>query len=395
MISVYQIAYKNLLRKKIRTLLTISGVTLSTWVLVSLLGFNRGYEKALNRDIDNMGFQILVTAKGCPYEAATLMLKGGAGLRYIKDDFISNIISHKEVKKITMMLMQVEFDPNKGTSGGMDSYLGVDTEYPVMKSYLKFSKGGWFSNPISNEAVMGYEAAELEQREIGDKILIPGKNAELTVVGILKRTGSQDDGTVFIPLKTLQKIYDKTGFLTAIGIQLKKDADISALEDKIYDLPDVQVISMSQVKDTILSLVATAKMMVLAISIIAILIAMIGVVNTILMSVFERFQEFGILKSMGAMPHDIFSLVLIETVILTSFGGLVGNILAFGLAKGTDLLVRSILPYTPTGSIILISPKLALSGFIIVIATGVVSGFYPAWRASGIRPIESIRGEGF
>jgi ABC-type antimicrobial peptide transport system permease subunit len=136
-------------------------------------------------------------------------------------------------------------------------------------------------------------------------------------------------------------------------------------------------------------------MMVLAISIIAILIAMIGVVNTILMSVFERFQEFGILKSMGALPKDIFQLVLIETVILTAFGGLAGNILAFGLAKGTDLLVRSILPYTPTGSIILISPKLALFGLVIVIATGVVSGFYPAWRASGIRPIESIRGEGF
>ena len=82
-------------------------------------------------------------------------------------------------------------------------------------------------------------------------------------------------------------------------------------------------------------------------------------------------------------------------MILTAFGGVVGNVLAFGLAKGTDLLVRSILPYTPTGSIILISPRLALFGFIIVIVTGVISGFYPAWRAAGIRPIESIRGEGF
>ncbi len=79
MISRREIAYKNLLRKKTRTLLTLVGIMLSSWVLVSLLGFNRGYERALNRDIDNMGYQLMVMAKGCPYEAATMMLQGGRG----------------------------------------------------------------------------------------------------------------------------------------------------------------------------------------------------------------------------------------------------------------------------------------------------------------------------
>jgi len=74
---------KNLLRKKTRSGLTIIGIALAAWVLVSLLGFNKGYESSLNRDIDNLGFQMIVTAKGCPYEAATLMLKGGTGLRYM------------------------------------------------------------------------------------------------------------------------------------------------------------------------------------------------------------------------------------------------------------------------------------------------------------------------
>ena len=83
--KIYQVAYKNLLRKKVRTGLTLLGIALSAWVLVSLFGFNRGYERALNRDIDNMGFQVLLTAKGCPYEAATLMLKGGTGLRYMNE----------------------------------------------------------------------------------------------------------------------------------------------------------------------------------------------------------------------------------------------------------------------------------------------------------------------
>ena len=126
MISKFQIAYKNLLRKKARTLLTLIGIMLSSWVLVSLLGFNRGYEIALNRDIDNMGYQIMVMAKGCPYEAATMMLQGGAGLRYIEQSVVDSITNKPEVDKVTPILMQAFFDPNKGDGGGIAGYYGVD-----------------------------------------------------------------------------------------------------------------------------------------------------------------------------------------------------------------------------------------------------------------------------
>ena len=75
--SIFRIAFKNLLRKRTRSLLTVLGIALAAWVLISLFGFNRGYESALSKDIDNLGFQMLVTAMGCPYEAATLMLRAG------------------------------------------------------------------------------------------------------------------------------------------------------------------------------------------------------------------------------------------------------------------------------------------------------------------------------
>ena len=91
MITKFHIAYRNLQRKKARTLLTFSGITLSAWVLVSLLGFNRGYEAALNRDVDNLGYQLMVMAKGCPYEAATMMLQGGTGFRYINETWLDTL----------------------------------------------------------------------------------------------------------------------------------------------------------------------------------------------------------------------------------------------------------------------------------------------------------------
>ena len=393
MISKFQIAYKNLLRKKTRTLLTLAGIVLSSWVLVSLLGFNRGYENALNHDIDNMGYQLMVMAKGCPYEAATMMLQGGRGLRYMKESIVNNIAKEPEVEGITPILMQAFFDPNKGESGGIAGYYGVDAgSFPGMKPFLRFKDGSWFKDNNAAEVVMGYEAAELEQREVGDMILVPEKNVQLKVVGILERTGSQDDGTTFVPLKTLQKI-SETDKITTIGIKVKKDANMAKLENKLYQLPDVQVVSFSQVKQTIMRLISTARVMVLSIAVIAIIIAMVGVVNTILMSVLERKQEIGILKTTGAMPSDIFRLVWTETLILCTSGGIVGLVFAFLFARAADILVRRIMPYAPSGGLVMIDMKLALLTLVVIVAVGLLSGIYPAWKACSVRPLESIRSE--
>jgi putative ABC transport system permease protein len=394
MIKIFSVAYKNLLRKKTRSGLTIIGIALAAWVLVSLLGFNRGYESSLNRDIDNLGFQMIVTAKGCPYEAATLMLKGGTGLRYMPQSITEQITREPEVEEVTTMLMQAVFDPNKGESGGYSAYLGVDpATFPQMKSFLEFKQGKWFTDPEAMEAVMGYEAAELEQREVGDKLLIAEKDVEVKVVGVLKRTGTQDDGTIFLPLKAVQKIFDIKDELTGIGIKVKKDANIAQFEEKMYKLPDVQVVSLSQVKQTIMTLVSTAKVMVFSIALIAILISVVGVINTILMSVMERLQEIGILKSMGATAWDIFKLIWLETLILCISGGIIGAALAMATAKLTEVLIRQLLPYAPSGGLVQINLALVILTFGVVILIGLLSGVYPSWKAGRVRPLEAIRSQ--
>jgi putative ABC transport system permease protein len=394
MIKIFNVAYKNLLRKKARSGLTIIGIALAAWVLVSLLGFNKGYESSLSRDIDNLGFQMIVTAKGCPYEAATLMLKGGTGLRYMPENITEQISKEPEVEEVTAMLMQAVFDPNKGESGGYSAYLGVDpATFPKMKSFLEFKQGNWFTNPDAMEAVLGYEAAELEQREVGDKLLIVEKNVEVKVVGILKRTGTQDDGTIFLPLKTVQKIFGIKDELTGIGIKVKKDANMAQFEEKMYKLPDVQVVSLAQVKQTIMTLVSTAKVMVFSIALIAILISVVGVINTILMSVMERLQEIGILKSMGATAWDIFKLIWLETLILCISGGIIGAALAMATAKLTEVLIRQLLPYAPSGGLVQISLPLVILTFGVVILIGLLSGVYPSWKAGRVRPLEAIRSQ--
>ncbi len=394
MITMVQVAYKNLLRKKVRSLLTLIGISLSAWVLVSLLGFNQGYEASLNKDIDNMGFQLMIMAKGCPYEAATLMLKGGTGLKYMHESIMQDIAKEPEVDKVTPILMGAVFDPNKGQSGGISAYFGIDAKsFAELKPFLKFKQGAWFSDLNSYEAVMGFEAAELEQREVGDMILMPEKNVQFKVVGILERSGTQDDGTIFIPLRTAQKIFNTPDEITTIGIKLKKGVNSAPLEEKLYKLPDVQVVSLAQVKETIMKLISTAQVMVLSIAAIAILIAMVGVINTILTSVWERFQEIGILKTIGAMPWDVFKLIWLETLMLCTTGGVLGIIFALVLSRVTDVVMRVVLPYAPGGGLVLIDAKLIAVTLVGILGIGLLSGIYPAWRAGRIRPLEAIRGE--
>ncbi|MGZ3608403.1 MAG: ABC transporter permease, partial [Syntrophales bacterium] len=145
--------------------------------------------------------------------------------------------------------------------------------------------------------------------------------------------------------------------------------------------------------ETIMKLISTAKVMVLSIAIIAILIAMVGVINTILTSVWERFQEIGILKTVGAMPWDIFKLIWTETLILCLIGGVLGIVLALILARVTDMVIRSILPYAPEGGLVLIDLKLIFITLAAIVGIGLLSGIYPAWKAGRIRPLEAIRGD--
>ncbi len=386
------IAFKNLKRKKIRTVLTVGGVSIAVAVLVSLLGFDKGYQKGLSTDIDRMGYHVLVTAKGCPYEAATLMLKGGGGLRYMDEDIYERIVDDQRVDTITPQLVSTVYNQERSEGrGGFAMYMGIERSFLKLKPWNKFKDGGWFSTDAADEVIMGYEAAEVEQRLVGDKLFIPGVEKILTVRGIFERTGTQDDGVIFMPLKTAQTIFGLSGKLTGIGVKLEEITMLSEFEEDLYNEPGIQVISLAQVRGTILNLIASAKVMANSVAIIAIFIAVIGVTNTILMSVFERTREIGVMKALGASRMDIFRIIWIETTLVCIFGGIFGNILAILGSNLVERIIRQVLPYTPGGQLVLITPYLLILSFVATIIMGLIAGTYPALRASSMRPIEAIR----
>jgi putative ABC transport system permease protein len=233
MVKTFLTACKKLLQRRSRALLILVGIALFPGALAGLPGSNRDDERSLNKD-RAVKFQLMVMAGNCPYEAATLMLKGGAGLRYMKS-VMASIAREPEVEEVTPILTATVFDPNRGESGGTAEYVGIEARsFAALKPFLRFRQGGWFPGEDTCEVVMGCQAAELEQREAGDMILIPEKNIRFTVAGILERTGTRDDGTIFMPLRTLEKIFGMPEKITtAIGIKVKKGADCARLEEKL------------------------------------------------------------------------------------------------------------------------------------------------------------------
>lgn len=385
-----KLAFKNLIRQPIRTLLTIFGVAIATAVLVALIGFNQGYQNSLNNDIENMGFELLVTAKGCPYEAATLIMQGGQVPRYIDDSTYDKIKNLPEIKQMTKLFLNVVFD-NEDKS--MKLFMGIDDDYQKLKPWMQIqSEGSWFSSDTAEEVIMGYEAAELATRKVGDELFVGGNiNKVFKVVGVFDRSGTQDDGTVFLPLKTAQTVFQNENQLTGLGIKLHDIKTYDKFVKKVDKaVPEVQVITMAQVKSTVVRLIETAQMLIMAVAIVAVFVAVILVLNTILMSVIERTSEIGIMKAMGASALQIFRFIWIETILICFIGGVFGSLIAIVSGEAIASILKSLLSFTPSGQIISISTELLFASVLGAIVLGIIAGFYPAIRASQMDPVKAI-----
>jgi putative ABC transport system permease protein len=405
------LALKNLRRRPIRTGLTVAGVALAVTVAVSLGGFMLGYSGAIDKSIDMLGFQVMIMAKGCPYEAATMMLKGGTGLLYLPADTYDKVRNDPEIETITPIfvgLAQKQGSSIRDDAGNSFSVInGIDVaSYRVMKPWVTFKKGAgydngrWFDQSSRNEVVLGFEAAEYEQRKVGDTFyasITPNGQTEpvlreFKIVGVLERTGTQDDGGVFMPIDATREYFNRPNQLTILGIKLRQFNGIKMreFESRWLKLPEVQVVGLQQVKSTLVNLVSTAQTMIAAVAVIAVIVALIGVVNTILMSVYERTSEIGIMKALGARRGSIFQLIWLETVAICLAGGVAGSIVAYAVSGLVERAIKAVADLGVSGSVVHITPMVIFLAVLGAVILGFFGGLYPAWRASSMRPVEAI-----
>jgi ABC-type lipoprotein release transport system permease subunit len=197
-----------------------------------------------------------------------------------------------------------------------DTYIvgNIDLAYPNTEEIAEELIEKIQTNPPGEiELVVGWEAAQTGFLKVGQKLVLKvremarektienGVEVEIEkpvlkdytfrVVGVLERAGSKDDGSYFIQLENAQRIFQKYKMVTDIGIKLQNIAKLPIFTDRLYnqkELGEIQIISLSEVKGTILNLVQTAKILVMSVAFIAIFVSLIGVMNTILMSVFDE-----------------------------------------------------------------------------------------------------------
>jgi len=385
-VNFVTLAIKNLLRRRGRTILTILGVAIAIAVLFSLLSFNSGYEKQLSGELDSLGIHILAVPKGCPYEAASLIIHGGVIPKYLSNSDV------EEAKKIDgievaspMLLHQFYKDGEPHIVYGV-----IMNDVRRLKPWWKV-EGRFFSGAEDNVMVIGQNLAEKEKLKVGDILPFGPDKTPFTIVGILERTDTQDDEFHFLPLQVAQRVFDKPDQITTIAIRVSDISRISEISKELENIPDIQVVTMTQVMGTIMNLVGSARTLLISVIIVAIIISAVGIMNTLLMSVNERTREFGMMKAIGASGLDIGRLVLIETLFISIVGGIIGllfSILSSSLIEG---FVKGIIPYSPASKLMTPEPGLIGLCLLFSVIIGFVCGIYPAIRSSRLTPMEAIR----
>jgi putative ABC transport system permease protein len=386
--NLLSLAVKNLQRRRGRTLLTIAGVAIAVAILFSLLSFSAGYEHQLTKEMDGLGFHLLAVPKGCPYEATTLILHGGVIPKYLTGDDLTRARTVVGVEVATpMLLQQVVKD------GTPHIVYGIEPEEMLRLKPAWKVNGRFFTADESRVMVIGSELASRENLVPGSTLPFGPDQEPFTIVGVLEPTGTEDDNFHFLPLTEAQRVFNKEGLITTIAIRVTDVKQIPSVAKDLETIPDIQTVTMAQVTGTIMNLVGTARSLLLSVIVVAVVISAAGITNTLLMSVNERTREIGMMKAIGASGFHIGVLLITETLIITTLGGVIGIIMSLAGAGLIEGFVRGIIPYAPSGAFVSFDPVLAGTCLLFSAGLGLACGLYPAWKSARLSPMEAIRGE--
>jgi len=285
---------------------------------------------------------------------------------------------------------------------------GTGPDAPIVDGNIKVKEGAFFSETedksLAQVAVIGSDIKESffgQTNAIGKEVKIKGKNYK--VIGVLDKRGTVGffnfDSVVYLPIRTLQKKLLGVDHVMFISVKTKNPdlvpetvEDITLLMRQRHNSEgpskdDFIVSSIEEAKDIIGGVFNAINILLLALTSISLVVGGVGIMNVMYVAVIERTFEIGLRKALGARSRNILSQFLLESVFITFLGGVVGIILGF-IFSFIISYVFSRLGYDLKFSVTLNSVILA-NGFSI--STGIIFGFYPAYKASKLSPMEAIR----
>jgi putative ABC transport system permease protein len=366
------IVMRGLVRRPVRTGLTLVGISIGIAAVVALVGLAWGYEKSMVKHLDVMGVDLVVSN-----------MSGGILPKTYDESLQGKIAKLPKVAETTGVLMQllsIEDAPMMMVSGReWDGFTW---------KMLKVIEGRLPKDGTEPAVVLGRLAAEVLKKKVGDTIQIEAN--ELPVVGIVDGQAVVENGAIILSLKVFQEASGNQGKVNFIDIRLTPNTtkpEIAALCDQVKRIfPEGRAMVANEVVGTSQGF-RIARAMSWSTSLLAIMVGVLGVMNTMLMTVFERTHEIGILLAVGWKRRRVVYMVLCESALLGLLGGITGVTLgAVGLkVMETTPAIRGLLEPD-------LSPKLFLISIAIAVVVGVISGLYPAWRSSRLSPSLALHG---
>jgi putative ABC transport system permease protein len=397
----FRLAIKNLSKRRLRSFLTLIGILISIATIFVLISLSLGLNASIQDQFKQLGsdkFFIQPRGQfGPPGSTST-----GSELTQKDLDIIKKVSGVKDVSFYTVGNAKVKFkDQIRFTM-----VAGVDMDSPqLVFSVLKIDEGRLIEkkdiekiligSQYKNNKYVGTQVAVRDTLEINDQ---PFK-----VVGILQTQGNPaDDRLIYMPIDEFRTLFNITERIDAIVVQVDEGADIKTVADavkkklmKSRDVTektmDFTVLTPEEVLAAFGTILNIVTVFLFGIASISLLVGGINIANTMFTSVLERTREIGVMKAIGAKNSDILYIFMIEAGLLGLVGGLVGVILGFGLSKAIEYIAVTMLATT----LLQTSTPLYLFAGCLLFAflAGGVSGFWPAWNATRIKPVDALRYE--
>jgi putative ABC transport system permease protein len=363
-------SFRNLWRRRGRTLLSVTGIGIGVGTLVMLGGFTKGMIDELNglAGSGGQGNITLMQAKVADLEFSAL-----------DESLVSLIRAMPGVRSVSPMLIGFASTPDMP----MFLFGGLDPNSSAMAHY-KLVAGRYVRQP--NEILLGKTAAKNFKLDVGDSVTLFSNRYR--VVGISETGVAMEDGAGMLALREAQRLLNRPRSVSFIFVDVKRPAEAESVRRAIAGrFSDAQAsLSSEFAQDT--DSMAQMEAMTVAISLLALLVAGIVVANTMFMSIYERTREIGTLRALGWRKRRILWQVMQESLLLCLLAGFFGSILGVVLVWLIGLVPVVNAYLTIRWDAVVFTRSLALA-----LAVGLVAGLYPAWRASRMQPVEALRYE--
>lgn len=383
---------KNLIRRPLRSALTLLALATAIAAVVSLLGIAQGFTRSFADVYAAHSIDIVVSRQGSADRLSSS----------VDERYAAEIAKMPEVAKTAAVLletMSLEEDgiygiPCMGIARG--SWLLDDYELVIDQIDSNGNQSDLFEREVDGPQVraqpqstlmLGVHLAERLGVNVGGSVNL--FDEPYRVSGIFKSSSTWENGSMIFPIDDLQQLTDRAGQATYINVVLegtptaeaasKAIANIQGLDSKLLPLATSDFVET----DTRMQLAAAMAWMT---SVIALVIGSIGTLNTMLMSVMERTREIGILRAIGWPKHRVVAMILLESCGLALAASLLGTLLAVGLTWALAQAPEAKGLLSPS-----IDTQVVLQGFLLAIGIGFIGAILPAWRAAKLLPTEAFR----